>query len=138
MKSIEKKISTAEERILKLKKMAREIKTFEEYVVSRDVIDIAERNIQVAIEACLDIGKIIISNRGLREPADNKGVFAVLAEAGIISKESLAFLVPMAGTRNILVHGYDRIDNALIYGIIKKNLGNFDEFLRQIKAHAGK
>lgn len=101
-----------------------------------DNIDIAERNIQVAIEACLDIGKIIIANQELPEPSDNKGIFSALAESGIITKESLSFLMPMAGTRNILVHGYDRIDNALIYGIIKKHLNNFEDFLDQITEYA--
>ncbi|MFO7912678.1 MAG: DUF86 domain-containing protein [Desulfotignum sp.] len=136
MKTIEKKVKTAEERIGKLKNMAERINSFEEYVSSRDHMDIAERNIQVAIEACLDIGKILIASQELPEPADNKGVFSVLAEAGIITKESLRFLIPMAGTRNILVHGYDRIDNALIYGILKKHLKNFEDYLQQVKSHS--
>ena len=121
-----------EARVLKLKSMSKNINSFEEYLSSQDNIDIAERNIHVAIEACMDIGKIIIANKNLKEPVDNKGIFAVLAEAGIINKKSLGFLMPMAGTRNILVHGYDRVDSALIYGIIKKHLQDFDEFLRQL------
>ena len=132
MKSIEKKIMTVEARVLKLKSMSKNINSFEEYLSSQDNIDIAERNIHVAIEACMDIGKIIIANKNLEEPVDNKGIFAVLAEAGIINKKSLGFLMPMAGTRNILVHGYDRVDSALIYGIIKKHLQDFDEFLGQL------
>jgi uncharacterized protein YutE (UPF0331/DUF86 family) len=32
----------------------------------------------------------------------------------------------------------EKIDNALIYGIIKKHLTNFDDFLDQIRKHAGK
>ncbi len=136
MKSIEKKIKTAEERISKLNRLSRELNSFEEYISSRDKIDIVERNIQVALEACLDIGKIIIANKELQEPSDNKGIFMVLAEAGIIKKKSLSFLIPMAGTRNILVHGYDRIDNGLIYGILKKQLPNFEEFLNQIKIYS--
>ncbi len=135
MKTIEKKMGIIEERVSKLADMAQKIGTFEEYVTSRDNRDIAERNIQVAIEACLDIGKIIIANQNLPEPADNKGVFSVLAEKNIINTESLRFLIPMAGTRNILVHGYDRIDNALIYGIIKKHLNHFEEFLDQIREY---
>ena len=63
MKTIEKKIAEAEQRISKLKELANKMNSFEEYVSSRDNIDIAERNIQVAIEACLDIGKIIIANQ---------------------------------------------------------------------------
>jgi uncharacterized protein YutE (UPF0331/DUF86 family) len=133
LKSISKKIKIIETRLFNLNNLAGELNSLEEYISSQNNIDIAERNLQVAIESCLDIGKIIITNKTLREPADNKGIFAVLAEAGIISKESLRFLMPMAGTRNILVHGYDRVDDALVYGILKKHLNNFEEFLNQIK-----
>jgi len=132
MKSIEKKIMLVEARVSKLKSMSKNINSFEEYLSSQDNIDIAERNIHVAIEACMDIGKIIIANKNLKEPVDNEGIFAVLAEAGIINQKSLGFLIPMAGTRNILVHGYDRVDSALIYGIIKNHLQDFDEFLGQV------
>jgi len=120
------------DRISRLKDLSSKIRTFEEYIASKENIDIAERNIHIAIESCLDIGKIIISNQNLKEPADNKGIFFVLSESGIIDKDSLAFLIPMAGTRNILVHGYDRIDNALIFGIIKRHLPDFEKFLKQV------
>jgi uncharacterized protein YutE (UPF0331/DUF86 family) len=136
VKSILKKIKTVETRVVNLKNLAEKLGSFEEYISSQDHIDIAERNLQVAIESCLDLGKIIITNKKLQEPSDNKGVFAVLAEADIIAKESLRFLMPMAGTRNILVHGYDRVDDALIYGILKKHLNNFEEFLSQIKKNS--
>ena len=132
MKSILKKIKTVQERISRLKELSLKINSFEEYAISKENIDIAERNIHVAIESCLDIGKIIIANHNLKEPADNKGIFFVLSENNIIGQESLKFLIPMAGTRNILVHGYDRIDNALIYGIIKQHLPDFEKFLSQI------
>lgn len=69
MKTIEKKVSTVEDRISKLRKLADRVNSFEEYVISRDNVDIAERYIQVAIEACLDIGKIIIADKALAEPA---------------------------------------------------------------------
>lgn len=133
MKSIEKKMKTVEERVHRLRKVAEELTSFNEYQVSMDVKDIAERNIQVAIEACLDIAKIIISREGLKEPKDNKGVFTVLAEAHILSETSLEFLIPMTGTRNILVHGYDRIEDALVYGIVKKHLDDFSVFLAEVK-----
>ena len=89
----------------RLEQISRELESLQDYQSSLDIKDIAERNPQVAIEACLDIAKIIISTNDLPEPKDNKGVFTVLAEAGILSKKTLVFLVPMAGTRNVLVHG---------------------------------
>ncbi len=115
--------------------MSGELSCFADYEKSSNSKDIAERGIQVAIETCLDIAKIIISNKHLPEPKDNKGVFVVLAEAGVISADSLKFLVPMAGTRNILVHGYDKVDDALMYGILKYHLEDFDRFIGEIRSY---
>ena len=39
----------------------------------------------------------------------------------------------MAGTRNILVHGYDKVDDSLVYGILKRHLDDFDIFLTEIR-----
>lgn len=132
MKSIDKKINDLKDRVRRLRELAKTLRTFEQYQKSLNDKDIAERNLQVAIEACLDISKIIISNSDLREPEDNKGVFKVLAEAGILNEECLKFLIPMAGARNILVHGYDQVDDAVIYGVLKKRLNDFDLFLKNI------
>lgn len=133
MKLLEKKMKTVEERVQRLKQLSQKIRSFSEYQASQDVRDISERNLQVAIEACLDIGKIIISREGLKEPKDNKGVFAVLAEAGILTEKCLLFLVPMTGTRNILVHSYDKIEDSIIYGVLKKHIEDFMTFLREIR-----
>ena len=126
-------MKAARERLERLEQLCKEFSSFNEYQASLDAKDIAERNLQVAIEACLDIGKIIISLEELNEPKDNKGIFVVLAEAGIISRKSLDFLLPMAGTRNVLVHGYDKVEDGLIYGVIKSHLDDFATFLREIK-----
>lgn len=128
---IEQKISTLFEKIERLKKF-QEV-SFNEFSENLDIKDIIERNLHVAIEACIDIGKVIISSMSLREPIDNKDVFTVLSENGIISHESLDFLMPMAGTRNVLVHGYDKIDATIIFGILKKHLEDFYKYLAEIK-----
>lgn len=133
MKSIEKKIKTVQERVERLKQLSQDIKSLNEYQASQDNKAIVERNLQVAIEACLDISKIIISLEGLHEPKDNKGTFMVLAEANILSDESMRFLVPMAGTRNILVHGYDKVEDNLIYGVMTRHLDDFLKFLKEIR-----
>lgn len=133
MKLIEKKMKIVEERVERLKQLSQKIRSLSDYQASLDARDITERNLQVAIEACMDIGKIIISREGLKEPKDNKGIFAVLAEEGILSEKSLLFLVPMAGTRNILVHSYDKIEDSLVYGVLKKHIKDFMTFLREIR-----
>ena len=133
MKTIEKKIKAVQDRLKRLEQLSGTLSSFDKYQASPDVKDIAERNIQVAIEGCLDIAKIVISSKELPEPKDNKGVFTVLAEAGILSDASLKFLVPMAGTRNVLVHGYDKVEDSVIYGVLKRHLDDFAVFLKEIK-----
>ena len=133
MKTIEKKIKTVQDRVKRLEQISRKLATLQDYQTSPDIKDIAERNLQVAIEACLDIAKIIISTNDLTEPKDNKGVFTVLAESGILSKKNLEFLLPMAGTRNVLVHGYDKVEDSIVFSVIKQHLDNFAEYLREIK-----
>ena len=133
MKTIEKKIKAVQDRVKRLEQLSDTLSSFDKYQASPDSKDIAERNIQVAIEGCLDIAKIVISSKGLPEPKDNKGLFTVLAEAGILSDKSLKFMVPMAGTRNVLVHGYDKVEDSVIYGVLKRHLDDFAVFLKEIK-----
>jgi uncharacterized protein YutE (UPF0331/DUF86 family) len=116
-----------------LRQLAEKLTSFDDYRDSNDARDIAERNLQIAIEACLDIGKIIISRQKLPEPKDYKGVFLALTQATIIRTETTRFLSDMAGARNILVHGYDKVDDSLVYGILKRHLDDFDVFLNEIK-----
>ncbi|HDO22418.1 MAG TPA: DUF86 domain-containing protein [Nitrospirae bacterium] len=123
MEEIEAKIAVVQERVRRLSGFSG--MSFESYLKDLTTKDAIERNIEVAIQACIDIAKMIIKKEGLREPEDNKGVFVVLAENGIISEESLRFLIPMAGTRNVLVYGYDKIDDTIVFGVLKKHLNDF-------------
>lgn len=133
MKTIERKMIAVQERVARLRRLADRLSSFDDYDRSDDARDIAERNLQIAIEACLDIGKIIISQKKLPEPKDYKGVFLALAQAHVIRSETTRFLAEMAGARNILVHGYDKVDDGLIYGVLKRHLNDFDVFLNEIR-----
>lgn len=135
MKTVERKMTVVMDRVERLKRLAGQIPSYSEYHKSADWKDLAERSLQVAIEGCLDIGKIVISEKALPDPKDNKDIFAVLAQAGIIGAQSLEFLLPMAGTRNVLVHGYDKVEDNLIYGILKRHLDDFLVFLNEIRTN---
>lgn len=91
-----------------------------------------ERTLHLAIECCLDIGSHIIADNGWREPIDNKDIFAVLEEKGIISRDLLPKLQKMAQFRNVLVHDYAKIDPEIVYTVLKKNLSDFTDFVRTI------
>lgn len=131
MEEIKAKIAVIEERLRRLKEFA--ALSFESYLSDKTIKDAVERNIEIAGQACIDVSRIIIKKEGLREPEDNKGTFVVLAENRIISSNSLKFLLPMAGTRNILVHGYDKIDDSIVFGLMKNQLDDFGTFIKEVE-----
>ena len=91
-----------------------------------------ERTLHILIEACIDVAQHIISDEQLREPTSYRDTFAVLAESGIIQPEDLTRMENMASFRNLIVHYYERIDDAAVYGFFKRNLSDFDIFVRSV------
>ena len=64
----------------------------------------AERYLQLAIQAVLDISHHIVADSDLPLPADSRSPFELLARQKVISKALSVKLAAMAGFRNILVH----------------------------------
>jgi len=91
-----------------------------------------ERTLHILIEACIDVAQHIISDEQLREPTSYRDTFAVLAESGIVQPEDLTRMENMASFRNLIVHYYERIDDAAVYGFFKRNLSDFDIFVRSV------
>jgi len=111
------------------------VHSFQQYVKDIRLKKAVERSLQVAIEACLDIGRRLIALEGFRYPEDSKDVFQILREEGVVSQELLPSLVDMARFRNLIVHDYTKIDDAKVYAILTKRLGDFDEYARAIVAY---
>lgn len=105
---------------------------FSEYSDDIKLQRFVERTLHIAIEACLDIGNHIISDLGLREPEDNRDIFKILAENGTITGRLQKRLQDMASFRNLIVHSYAKIDNEIVFGILKKRLGDIEEFMKAV------
>ena len=95
--------------------------------------DAAERNLQKVIEAIIDIGKMVISEKKLREPGNNREVFLILEENRLFPSEFIPLIDRMIGMRNIIVHSYNRIDDEIVYGVLKKNLNDIKRLSSQLK-----
>lgn len=111
------------------------VRSFSEYRENVRLKRAIERSLQTAIEACLDIGRRIIALEGFRFPDDNQDVFRVLREENLVSDDLLVTLLDMARFRNLIVHDYARIDDALVYAILQKRLSDFDAFARAVQAY---
>lgn len=95
--------------------------------------DASERNLQKVIEAIIDIGKMVISEKKLREPGNNREVFLILEENKLFPSEFIPLIDRMIGMRNIIVHSYDRIDDGIVYEVLKKNLNDIRRLSSRLK-----
>ena len=92
----------------------------------------AERYLQLAIQALLDISNHIVADMNLKLPADSKELFDLLTRHKVLSTGLAKRLAPMAGFRNILVHEYLEIDRHRVYRVLKDDLGDFDRFIKAV------
>ena len=88
-----------------------------------------------ATEAAIDICNHLVSRIGGRAPKDYADCFAVLEELRVISPDLARRLKKMARFRNLIVHLYWQVDNARVYEIVQNDLGDLEEYQRQIAAY---
>ena len=94
-----------------------------------DACALAERHLQIAIQATIDIGQHIAADMDLGLPTDYRDVFRILAKHKIIPKDLGMRMEAMTGMRNILVHDYLEVDPHRIYNALRNDLADFDEFV---------
>lgn len=106
--------------------------SYEEFVSDFSTYELAIRHLQVAIQACIDIGKHITAVKNFEPAPQSSQVFTVLARHRVIGKELAKRLNAAGGTRNVIVHSYLEIDLSIIYDIIRKDLPDFEQFVYEI------
>jgi uncharacterized protein YutE (UPF0331/DUF86 family) len=92
----------------------------------------AERYLQVAIQAMLDICNHIVADMGLEAPSEYRQVPDILAERKLLPIRLSKRMSAMIGLRNILVHEYLKVDRRLVYNVLKKDLGDFQSFIKAV------
>lgn len=106
----------------------------EDYRSDREQRAIVEREFQTAIEACLDIASIVIRTSATEMPETYAERFGVLADIGVLSKETATRMQRAAGFRNILVHQYgDEIDNTKVYEHLQTELSWLVRYLHEVR-----
>lgn len=126
---LEKKLAFIETCLRELRELA---------VIERLGNDIREQRfiyhtLQLALQSALDVASHIVSARRLGEPSTNRALFDLVASDGWVEPELLPALHAMAGLRNILVHGYQEVDNGIVSDVVSNHLGDLDRFVRGIR-----
>lgn len=107
----------------------------EAYLADDRTRAMAERWLQLAIQACIDVGAQLTSELSVDPPSDYAGVFRVLARGGHLDAELAERLARAAGQRNILVHAYLDLDDREVFASLGR-LDDLREFARAAQALA--
>ena len=105
----------------------------EEY--SKDLIKrrACEKTIEIAIESLIDVSAMIISSEKFGLPSSEEGIFDILVDRNILSKEISEKLKDMKGFRNVLIHRYAHIDDEIVYHNLSNYLDDFYMFKKAIE-----
>jgi len=102
--------------------------SFAEYMDKLEKRRACERLLQLSIQCMMDICALFVSGLRLGLPAEEDDIFEKLESAKIISPNLSGMLKTMKGFRNILVHEYGGIDNAIVYKMASTRIEDFEAF----------
>lgn len=125
-----RKFTELEDHLKHLKEFGR-IST-QEYKTSWKTQRIVERTLQIMIELCVDIANHIIGDQAYRVPTSYADTFRVLEEENILGSKRSNTMQEMAKFRNIIVHGYDKVDETIVVNILKNRLNDFIDYRDKI------
>lgn len=93
-----------------------------------------ERLLQISVEAVIDVCALLVSGLRLGCPGDEDDLFEKLLRRGVVSEDTAATLRRMKGLRNLLVHEYGRVTDAIVFQTVRDRLGDFAAFRREVLA----
>lgn len=92
-----------------------------------------ERNLELAIEKMVDVCRHLVSALDLKEPETYADCFEVLGASAVIPADSVETFQKMARFRNLLVHGYENVEDRITYDVVRERLGDFRRFVRVVR-----
>lgn len=102
--------------------------SYAEYMEKVEKRRACERLLQISIECIIDICNLFVSGLRLGLPAEEDDIFEKLEQAKIISPNVRSTLRSMKGFRNILVHEYGGLDNAIVFKTAATRIHDLEVF----------
>lgn len=96
--------------------------SFKQYSIDLKSRAASERYFEKIVEAIVDLAFLVIKEKGMKMPEDDRQAFDFLFEAKIIDANIATHLKEAKGMRNFLAHQYGAVDNAIVFKSLKKEL----------------
>jgi len=107
--------------------------SYEEFIADYRVYGLAERYLQLAIEACLQLCSILTVALGLRKPEGYHELLSIVAGEQLIPRPLAYRLEILTNLREALVHEPDLLNRDLLYDHIQHRLDDLETFAQTIK-----
>ena len=127
---VAKKLALVETCVRELRELARPSLIPTDKVQQR----FAEHTLQIAIQAILDVASHVVSDEHLGEPRTNRELVDLLERHRWLTSDLAGTMRRMVGFRNILVHGYEIVDVAVVQEIVEHRLDDLLQFVAVIRA----
>jgi uncharacterized protein YutE (UPF0331/DUF86 family) len=107
--------------------------TREEFTSDFHVFGLAERYLQIAIEACLRICGVMVASLGLRRPEGYHELLSIVAAQHLIPRQLSYRLEVLTNLRDALVHDPGSLSRDLLYDHIQQRLEDFEAFAAAVE-----
>ncbi len=108
--------------------------SYTQYAADIEKRGFMERRLQLCIEVCIDVCQLLVKDLKLGLPEKEESIFGKLAEKEVITAALANKLKNMKRFRNVLIHHYVDLDDALIYKHAKSDGEDFIQFKKEILA----
>ena len=95
---------------------------------------VVERGLQLCTQNVLDVATHLAASAG-RDVPDYATAIDQLADLGVLPGEFAARIRPVAGFRNVIVHGYLDVDLEIVHRLLNDRLDDFAEFARLVSRY---
>ncbi|MDX2021266.1 MAG: DUF86 domain-containing protein [Deltaproteobacteria bacterium] len=99
---------------------------------NRDALDLLSFNLLLAVQVCADVAAHLISDEGLPPAPNLAQSFARLHEHGVIGDAVVGPIQRAVGLRNVVAHGYERIDPNMVYQAATVGIADLKAFAADV------
>lgn len=98
----------------------------------QDALDLVAFNLMLAVQACADIASHIIADEGWPSAGSLANAFGRLVEHRVTSNRTGERLKRAVGLRNVVAHGYTRINPDMVHAAATKGLVDLETFAAEV------
>lgn len=106
--------------------------TLQEYLNDQRHRRAVERLIQLVVDVAVDTNTHMIVDAGRPAPSDAYTSFIEAGALGALPADLARELAPSTGERNIIVHGYETIDDTIVYESMGQALDLYAKYIAAV------